>query len=232
MDGVFKKIIQLSIMILGGLHCAYAIESHSEAGNFVGNATPTKYVITVSQIQFHKKGAADGDFVTFISGASDWDIASTSAGSSIGTMKTAATLVSGVYDKLRFVVSKTMTLQGAVASLSDSLPCRTEGDAVSVSDPFGNGSVDTAYLGARDGGAAESETVTVPSGSSVQTSSEFENLGSGFRITIPITFTVKNNQPNFKLAFDVTNAIQFVLRPGTSQCIVFPGPPSMSIGVT
>ena len=232
METQLKKLLKISLFILFFIQPAYASEVHSQAGNFTGNATPTKYIITVSRIEFHKQGDPDTVFVTYVSTSSDWDIASVSAGGSIGTMQATNTLPSGTYDKIRFTVLKTMTVQGSIASLQDTLPCRTENDANTVSNPFGNNSVSTAYLGARDGGASEPETVTVPTGSNVQASSDFTDLGTAFRVSMPITFTVSNNKAiDFKIKFDVTNSLQFVLRPGTTQCIVFPGPPSVAVDI-
>lgn len=237
MDVIFRNFLvrTSTIAILIGSLClargAYAVEVHSQSSSFSGNATPTKYIITVSKIEFHKSGNADDVFTTFVNRTADWDIASVSAGGSIGTMAATTTLSPGTYDKVRFTVSKTMTIQGSITNLGDGSPCRTDSDANTVLDPLGDGSVSKVYLGVRDGGASEPETMTIPSGSRAKASADFTDLGDSFRGAIAISFTVTGATPNIKMKFDVTNAMIFI-RLQDNRCIVFPGPPSMSIEVT
>ena len=225
-----QKIVTsiVSMFLIGTVH---AVEVHSSAGSFEGNATPTKYVITVSKVEFHKSGDPDSTYTTFVDQTADWDIASVSAGASIGTMGASGALTAGTYDKVRFTVSKTMTITASAASLSDSLPCRTESAPTIITDPLGDGSISAVYQGERDGGAAEPETMVIPTGSSAEPSSEFTDLGTSFRGTLPITFTVTAAKPTITIKFDVTNAAQFVVISG-GRCIVFPGPPSVAIDVT
>lgn len=221
-----------SFSLCGNVH---ATEVHSQSGGFTGNATPTQYIITISAIEFHKVGDDAATYHPFVTTPANWDIASANPGASLGAMKSTSPLPSGTYDKIRFTVSKTMTIKATIASLSDGSPCRSESDAQTVTNPFGAGVLNTAYLGARDGGPAEPETVTVPSGSNVEPSPDFTDLGSSFRgsMTLGQTFTVANGSiPTIKLKFDVTNATQFVVLPdGSSRCAVFPGPPSLSVDV-
>ena len=233
------ELVKLSIMMAFGSVAlwgnVYASEVHSQSGGFTGNATPTQYIITISAIEFHKVGDDAATYHPFVTTSANWDIASANPGSSLGAMKSTSTLPAGTYDKIRFTVSKTMTIKASIAALSDGSPCRSEGDAQTVSNPFGAGVINTAYLGARDGSTAEPETVTVPSGSNVEPSPDFTDLGSSFRgsMTLGQTFTVVNGSiPAIKLKFDVTNAAQFTILPdGSARCVVFPGPPSLSVDV-
>lgn len=236
-----KKFLQINMVTtiastLLTVGQVYASEVHTNTGSFAGNATPTSYILRISAVEFHKVGDDSSTYQPFVSTPADWDIASASAGANIGTMQGSSPLAAGSYDKIRFTVSKTMTITGAISSLSGGAPCRTEGDGQTVSNPFGAGVIDTAYLGARDGGAAEAETVTVPTGSSATPPSDFTDLGTSFRgvLTLAEPFTVSaGTLPTIKLKFDVTNAIQFVLLPDlTGRCVVFPGPPSLAVSVT
>src|SRR3990167_2032186 len=238
MEATLNKLMRI-IVLAGSLivsACSYAAETHTSGGNFAGNATPTKYVLTISAIEFHKVGDGATVFVPFVDTSAEWDIASANPDANIGTMSSTKSLPAGTYDKIRFTVSKTMTIQGATSSLSGGAPSRTESDAQTVTNPFGAGVLDIGYLGARDGAASEPETVTVPSGSDVEASSDFTDLGTSFRgvLTLPNTFTISGTGglPMIKLKFDVTNAMQFVVLPDqTNRCIVFPGPPSLAVDV-
>ena len=234
-----KELLKIGIITLGSVFLAgqtYASEVHSQSGGFTGNSTPTEYILTISAIEFHRVGDDAATYQPFVTTSANWDIASANPGAALGNMKSTTALPAGTYDKIRFTVSKTMTIKGAISTLSDSLPCRTEGDAQTVSNPFGAGLLDTAYLGARDGGTAEPETVTIPTGSNVEPSPDFTDLGTSFRGTLTLgqTFTVTNGStPTLKLKFDVTDSIQFSVLPDLSnRCVVFPGPPSMAIEVT
>ena len=217
------------------VNIAIAGATHTSAGNFSGNATPTEYIITVNAIEFHKVGDDADTFQAFVNKASNWDIASANPGAAIGSVSATNPLPKGTYDKIRFTVSKTMTIKGSVASLSGGLPCRTNADGGTVTNPFGPGALAFAYLGSRDGGSATAETVTVPTGTDSELPADFTDLGSAFRATMTLgsKFTVANNVPKFEMKFDVTNAMQFVLLPDLSgRCVVFPGPPSVEIDIS
>lgn len=237
---VMKKTAKLRgiTLLLGSLLLAgqvYASEVHTQSDGFTGNSTPTKYVLTISAIEFHRVGDNDATYHTVVSTTADWDIASANPGATLGSMSLTTSLPAGTYDKIRFTVSKTMTVQASIASLQDGSPCRTESNVETVSNPFGAGELNIAYLGVRDGGAAEPEVVTMPSGSDTEPSPDFTDLGSTFRGSLVLSqpFTVSGGTiPTIKLKFDVTNSVQFTpLQDGSGRCVVFPGPPSMSVEV-
>ena len=227
-----------TIVILGAVFTIGKVEAgevHTSGGNFSGNATPTEYIITVNAIEFHRVGDNDNTYQSFVNKSTNWDIASANPGAALGSVNATNPLPVGTYDKIRFTVSKTMTIKGAISSLSDSSPCRTDAAGTTVSNPFGEGVLDTAYLGSRDGGTATAETVTVPSGSDVDPPSGMTDLGSSFRgtLTLASPFAVSTIVPAITIKFDVSNAMQFVLLPDRSgRCVVFPGPPSIAVQVS
>lgn len=205
---------------------------HACADQFSGNGTPTQYLLTISKIEFHKAGDSDSVYTTYANSTGQYDIAASDPGANVGVLSSTGTLSSGTYDKIRFTVSKTMSIKGSYnGTLSNGVTCRTTDTPTIVSDPFGNGSVSQVYLGETDGGAAELETVTVPSGSNVETSEDFADLGTSFRGTLPVNFTISSAIPSVKLSFNVTNALMFQAY-GGAQCVVFPGPPTVTVTVT
>ena len=174
-------------------------------------------------------GDATGTFITYASGTGQYNIASVSPGSNVGTLSATGSLSSGSYDQINFTVSKTMSLTGASSGvLSNGLPCRTTSGGTVISDPFGDGSVSAIYLGAADTGTPQPETAVVPSGSGVTLPSGITDSGSTFQITMPISFSVTNDAPNITVRFDVTNAIMFTAVTAFT-CGVIPGPPTVTV---
>lgn len=193
-----------------------------------GNTTPTKYLLSISQVSFHKAGDPASTFIPYATGTGQYDIASVSPNANVGVLQATGTLSQGTYDQVQLTVNKTMTLQASNPSLTDSLPCRTTSTVTVITDPFGDKSLDKAYLGSRDGGTAQPETVTVPSGSKVKLPDSMKDNGSTFTGTLPVNFTVSSANPTITIKFDVTNAITLQAL-NVSTCIVFPGPPSITI---
>lgn len=202
------------------------------AAEFTGNGTPTEYLLTISQIAFHKTGDPASTYTIYASSTGQFDIAAVNPGTNVGILNESGVLTSGTYDKIRFTVSKTMSIKGSFnGTLSNGVTCRTTSNPTVVNDPLGDGSIDRVYLGATDGGVAELETVTVPSGSNVEASEDFTDLGTSFRGTLPVNFTVTNAVPTVTVKFNVTNALQFIPY-GPAQCAVFPGPPTVTVVVS
>jgi hypothetical protein len=204
-----------------------------------GNATPTQYLVTVSNIQFHRVGDPSTTYITYASGTSTFDIAGTSPGGFVGKVQKTGNLLPGTYDKIRFTVSKSMKIKGASNGVlvGNGKTCRTISADSSVSNPFGDGSVNTAYLGATNSGSAELSNVAVPTGTSVTLPTGFTDQGSTMLGTISVNFTIPEAPagtpilpPDITINFDVTNAIDFEAINAT-QCVVFPGPPSINVAV-
>lgn len=192
-------------------------------------ATPTKYTVILSQVDFHKNGAPSGQFTNYANGSTEVDIASVSAGQPCGQLNPTGKLTPGNYDQFRFTIAKTMTATGAsTGNLSNGLPCRTVTGGALVTDPYGDGSISEAYLGATDGAAAEPETVIVPGGTSITLPSGFAVSGNNFQVTLPVSIDVAGTVPQGTISFDVTGAIQFEVLDGT-HCLVFPGPPTVTL---
>lgn len=194
-----------------------------------GNATPSQYSVNLQKVAFHQSGAASNSFITYASGSSNIDIAAVSPGQPCGSLAPSAPLPSGTYDQLQVTISKTMVLKGSSnGNLSNGKPCRTIAGGALVTDPFGDGSISSAYLGSTDGAAAESETVIVPSGTAVTLPSGMTTSGDTLTQTVSATVNVANSVPSTRVSFDVTSGMLFEPL-GANQCIVFPVPPGITI---
>lgn len=205
------------------------------AAAFSGNATPTNYTVTLQNVAFHRVGAPSGSFTSYASGSGAFDIASASVGNPVGTLQSTGLLGPGDYDQIRFQVSKFMTVTAnySGAALPNGVTqCRTVANATKITDPFGDGSVSVAYLGSTDGGTPEASTIEVPSGSSVDLPAGFTSVGESLQgIEDVAGMSVGNDAvPNVTVSFDVTNAVLFAAY-GASGCVVFPGPPTVTISV-
>ncbi|MDR3491147.1 MAG: DUF4382 domain-containing protein [Gammaproteobacteria bacterium] len=223
-----NKILRMSALLASGL----CIASTSYAATFAGNATPTQYLVNVSNVAFHKVGDPAGTFIPYASDAGQFDIASVPPNGNAGLLSSTGTLPSGTYDQIRFNVSKTMQLNGASnGNLGNGSPCRTVTPAVALNNPLGDNSVSVAYLGSTDGATPQLETTTVPSGSAVTLPSGYTDLGNSLQGIVPVNFTVTNDvAPTTSIKINVTNAMMFTPT-GVGTCAVFPGPPSITISV-
>lgn len=202
-----------------------------------GNATPTVYKVTVSDIKFRN---TDSNFVTFASGTATFDIASAGVGEAIGAMSSSATLPPGTYNLMRFTLFGTMTLQGQYnGNLSNSLPCRTTNSSALLANPITG--IDSAYEGSTSSGTPQPQSVSIPTGSGVTLPTSpisMTQIGSTnfYQVDVPVNFTIAEGTrfPDIQVNFDVTNSIQFEVASAvsTSKCIVFPSPPSISVSVT
>jgi hypothetical protein len=188
-----------------------------------GNATPTKYVITMGNIEF--RNAATGQYVPFITSTAAWDIASVNPGATVGTMAETSTLPPGTYDKIRMVVNKTMSVRAVIEDIGGLGRCRTESNPVTANIQ----GVGTVYQGMLDNNDPEDEPITVPS-SEDNNDPNFVDQGATFLGTLPVNFTVTSNVPTITVAFNVANATEFVAHNGS--CYVFPAPPSLTITST
>lgn len=198
------------------------------SGNlYAGSETPTQYTVTLSRVEFRKTGSSA--FTTYASGSTQVNIASVSAGQPCGQLNPTGKLTPGSYDTMRFTVSRTMVVKGqSTGVLSNGVTCRTTSSSTLITDPFGDGSVSAAYLGATDGGVPEAQTVLVPTGSAVTFPTGFSVVGNNIQATMPVTMQVAGSVPRGTVSFDVTSAIQF--QPyGVSQCLVFPSAPSITV---
>lgn len=209
-----------SILIASVSNAAFAVEG-----------TPTQYHVTVSAVEFHRTGDPAGTFVTYANSSGTFDIASANPGQAIGVLSSTDTLPAGDYDEMRFTISKTMSLQGSSSgTLANGVTCRTITGAAAVSDPFGDGSVDSAYVGATDGATPTLESVAVPSGSAITLPTDLADLGTSFQVTTPMDFTVTDSPPDVTVKFDVTDAMDF-LPYGATSCIIFPGAPTVTVTI-
>lgn len=197
------------------------------------NGTPTQYSVTVSQVAFHKVGDPSDTFTSYASGSGQYDIASVVPNANVGVLSATGVLSAGVYDQIRFTISKTMALKGASnGNLSNGLPCRTSSAGTVINDPLGNGSVSAAYLGAADSAAPQLESTAVPSGSGVILPSGVVDMGNGnLQITMPVSVRITNGSPNAKISINVTNAMIFFPL-SASTCAVYPGPPTVNVTVS
>lgn len=192
--------------------------------------TPTEYLVSVSNVEFHKVGTPPGVFVPYAANVGNFDIASAAPFSNVGSVFANGAVQPGTYDQVRFLVSKTLTLTGSVGDAGDGLPCRTDTNGAVVFNPFGDGSVSQASLGSRDGGAGQPQSIVVPSGSAVPIPSILVSFGSSFRVTVPITFSVTTSVPIVTVRFNVTDSMLFIgIDPAT--CYVFPQAPGVSVSV-
>lgn len=218
--GIFKGIIIASMLIVTNV--GYAI-------TFSGNATPTVYNVTLKSVSLHKSGTASDAFLPYASGSGLYDIAAANPGSPVGTLQSTNELTSGFYDQMQFQVARSMTVKSAYSGLlSNNLPCRTVANGSVITDPAGDGSISSASLGSTDGGTPEEETIVVPTGTGVTLPAGYVFSGSNIQGTVPVSITATNSVPSIKAAFNVTNSIMFVAF-GATQCLVIPGPPSISI---
>lgn len=220
-----RKILLINLLLTSGL----VLSGQSIA--VTGNGTPTNYSVDLQQVEFHQVGTPSTTFFPYRTGSSSINIASVSPNEPCASLGPSGTPPAGQYDQFRVTVSKNMTITGASNGvLSNGLPCRTVANGAAISDPFGDGSVSVAYLGATDGGTPEAETVTVPSGSGVVLPSGFVAVGDTIQATFPVNFSVTNAVPQSRVTFNVTNAVLFQAI-NLTQCVVVPMPPSISISI-
>lgn len=198
---------------------------------YAGLETPTQYTVTLSQVDMHKSNAPASTFMTYARGSTQVNIASVGAGQPCGNLEPTNKLTPGNYNQFRFTVSKTMIVTGQTSGvLSNGVTCRTTSSGVLVVNPYGDGSISEAYLGATDGATPEPETVVVPSGSAVILPSGFVVAGNNFQATLPMNMNVQGSVPQGTISFDVTNGIDFEPL-GLTQCLVFPAPPTVRLNV-
>lgn len=200
------------------------------AGNvYAGTETPTQYTVTLSKVEFRKAGG--GSFTTYARGSTQVNIASVGAGQPCGQLQPTGKLTPGNYDQMRFTVSKTMVVKGqSTGTLSNGVTCRTTSSSTLIQDPYGDGSVSEAYLGATDGAAPEAQTVIVPTGSAVTYPSGFASVGNTIQATTPVAMNVAGSVPQGTVSFNVVNAIDFEPY-GATQCLVFPVAPSINVSI-
>lgn len=223
------KSLFAAILLTSGL----LTSNLSYAAAFAGNGTPTTYVVTLKKVSFHRVGAPANQFVSYASGSGEFDIAAASVGNPIGTLQSNGNLGPGAYDQMRFEVARPMRITANYmgAALPNGVTkCRTTRNPVFVNNPFGDGSVNGAYLGSTDGGAAEEGTISVPSGTSVDLPFGFVVVGDNIQGTVNITNFVVTGEgvPDMTTSFDVTSAVMFAAY-GASGCVIFPGPPTVTV---
>jgi hypothetical protein len=195
-------------------------------------ANPSTYVVTVTKIEFQK---TDGTFVTFASGASQFDIASVGAGQAVGTLALGQSLPAGSYTGIRITFSRTFGMTGAVADANGGQPARTNtGNAATQTAPPDFTSIGVATT---DGAAGTLQQIPVPFGTAVTTALTAEGIEevgtTELRMTVASAFTVLPEQtvpPAVRVDFDVTGGIEF-LTTGVGTAIVIPTPPSVNVTV-
>lgn len=224
---IFKRVTRPRFATL--MVASFLIVNQSYA-QLPGNTTPTEYIVSVSQVAFHKVGDPPNVFIPYAADAGQYNIASVSPHSNVGTLNATGTIQPGIYDEIQFIVSKTITLQGSQV-LMDGFPCRTDSTGGVLIDPFGDGSVSAVAIGSRDGGPAQSQVITVPSGPGVPLPPELIDLGSSFKVILPVNFTITNAVPTVTVTFDVTNAMTLEGITDT-LCVVYPQPPGINITVS
>lgn len=222
-----KRLFLGFIYILSTILTALCISNTNVfAAAFSDSATPTEYIVTLKNVSFHKSGTALNDFIPYASGAGQFDIARATSNKPAGNLNPTGQLSAGNYDEVLFSISKSITIKGASTNLlSNGLPCRTVNHAAAINDPFGDGSVSIAYLGATDGGMPESETVTVSSGTGVDLPIGLIDQGKDLEGRLPFSFNVAGNVPIITTRFDITHSIIFAAY--GKQCLVFLKPPSV-----
>lgn len=208
---------------------------------YAGIETPTQYTVTLSKVEFSKTPQTPAErrlaqrnampFIPYAKGSIQVDIASVSPGQPCSQLQPTGQLNTGSYDQIRFTLARTMVVAGRTsAPLSNGVTCRTTSTGALIQNPFGDGSVSEAYLGATDGGTPEPQTVIVPTGTAVTLPTGFVIIGSSFQATMPVSMRVVGSVPQGTISFNVTNAIDFEPL-GLSQCLVFPAAPSITISV-
>lgn len=218
---IFKKMKHIGL-ILAAMSASLVAEV-----TYAAFGTPTQYTVNLQRVEFRKVG---GNYQTYRSGSADIDIASVASGEPCASLGPSSTLPPGAYDQFRFTVSTTFVVTGSVSNAGDGQPCRTVTGGAAILDPFGDGSVSVAYAGSADGGAAEPETVTVPTGSAVILPAELARVGNTIQGTFPVSFNVEGKIPQPNIQFNVANGVGFVTT-GLGTCVVFPAAPSITASI-
>jgi hypothetical protein len=179
----------------------FAIVNISFAGN-IAHANVTQYSMTINKIEIYNSTTAA--WVTIASTPKTVDIASASAGASIGSMTNAdVTLPFGSYTKVKATVSDTFTIKAC----NDAGGSCTTADKVSGNDAALVATSATAIAG----------SVIVNSG---------VDLTETITLTTPFEMTAATTGMSSTVSFDLNNVFTYV-DAGTDY--IYPGPPSTTI---
>lgn len=178
------------------------------------NATPAIYEVTVKKIEFHNQ--ATGSFVTVKEADLTFNIASVTAGATVGSYISGAEIPEGTYDQVRVTISRNMGIQ-ATGAVGATTYYTTSG---STDIPGGLGSAVTISTNSNQYAKG---TLQIPSNVSgvdatAGTFTETDTLSSpivvkkGLTKSMKIKFDVTN-----KVTLDDTNLIAYPTQPGVSE---------------
>jgi hypothetical protein len=215
----FLKVTLLSLILFST--CANAVVVPGSVA-----ATPSTYDVVVTRIDFVR---TDGTVVNFFTGNRALNIAQVVPGSVCGFIGAGTVLPSGNYNQMRITISGNFVMSASVADAGGGQPCRTT--SAGGSTVVGGITVST---GSTDGGAAQLETIAIPTGVGVTMPTGLTALGGNlYQFAQAVSISIPENAqvlPQIRVSFDVSSAIEF-LTTGVGSCMVTPVPPVITAAV-
>lgn len=212
------------------------LATHAQAANFGGvDVTPTNYVVTLKKVEFIR---SDNSAFVFAEGNFSFDIASATAGESIGAFAAGNILPPGTYTGMRITVGRSFGLTASTVNAGAGQPCRTATGNASTATLVG-GTITGVGVGTTDGAAATQQNVPIPTGAAVTTAltglnmSEVAGAGSDVTLTANANIVIPEDDaviPSIGVDFNVTNAAE-LLTTGGGTCTAFPQPPGITITI-
>lgn len=183
------------------------------------NVTPEIYEITIKKIEFRNQ--ATGSFVTVKEGDLTFNIASVTAGQTVGSYVSGSAIPEGTYDQVRVTISRNMGIKatGAVGGTT----YYTTSTSADIPSEAGIGSGTNVTISTNSALYAQG-TLQVPSGvsgvdASAGTFTETDTLSTPIVVKKGLT-------KSMKVKFDVTNTVTFNTDP--TPDIAYPNAPGVS----
>ena len=186
--------------------------------------TPEVYKVTINKVEIHN--STTDTWVTIGQGDKTFDIASVSAGASVGGYISGKAIPAGTYDKVRVTVSRHMYIKIHYSSGG------TDYYTTSTSTYLSNIDVTVVQASTNASDYAEGEVVSPESSNGIH----YNVIGDYFTDTQTLStpFTIKKGSSGtLKVAFDVTNSC--TLYDGNSppswgsNAFFYPGAPVVSV---